>query len=494
MRKLSMNISRPFFMIAVVLLIIRFATLFVMGIMPQDAYYYFYGENLALSYFDHPPMIGWLLRLFTTIFGKSIFVVHLADFTVTLATVAVFYKLARRFLSEQKAANTLLLLFSTIMVSILSTISTPDVPLLLFWSLSLLYAHKAVTEDQFLHWVLAGVWMGCAFLSKYTAVFLPAVFFLFLLLTNANRKKIFNYRFLTTVIVFLIMLSPVVIWNVQHDFISFKFQGSSRAGQISFANIKPSFFFGTIGHQLFILLPVLFCALVFFLWKYVRKGFGKLKKLSTNNIFLLCFFLPVFLFFFGISILYWVKINWMMPAYFSGIIWAGQYIRQKWIKYQLAISLVLHVLAFVFIASYPVPVKSDDTWWGWNKLNAEVEQRLQSRPGYFLFAHDDYKTSAVLHFISGRKVYSGNLLGKPALQYMIVDKGAPQQLAGKNALFVDSEPRFTNEDKKNQIPPELQQYFETVIELEPILIKNKKGKTLRKFLVYECKRYKYIKP
>jgi hypothetical protein len=77
---------------------------------------------------------------------------------------------------------------------------------------------------------------------------------------------------------------------------------------------------------------------------------------------------------------------------------------------------------------------------------------------------------------------------------MIVDKDAPQQLAGKNALFLDSEPRFTNEEKKNQIPPELQQYFETVIELEPILIKNKKGKTLRKFLVYECKGYKYIKP
>jgi hypothetical protein len=46
-----------------------------MGLMPQDAYYYLYGQNLSLSYFDHPGMIGYILRLFTDVFGTSIFVV-----------------------------------------------------------------------------------------------------------------------------------------------------------------------------------------------------------------------------------------------------------------------------------------------------------------------------------------------------------------------------------------------------------------------------------
>ncbi len=486
--------NKQFFVIAALLLLIRITALFVMGITPQDAYYYFYAENLALSYFDHPPMIGWILRLFTTVFGKSIFVVHLADITVTFFTLFVFYRLAGCFLNKEKTGRAVLLIFSTVMVSILSLISTPDVPLLLFWALSLLYAYKAVNDDRFLHWVLAGVFMGCAFLSKYTAIFLPVGFFLFLLLIKANRKKIFNYRFISTVIFFLFVLSPVVLWNVEHDFISFRFQGSSRAGQISFSTIKPINFLGTIGHQLFILVPVLFCSLVYFLWRYVSARVSRLRKISTNDLFLLCFFLPVFFFFFSISFFYWVKINWIMPAYLSAIIWVSKYLNIRWLKYQMIISLVLHILGFLFIVTYPIPINSDDTWWGWNKLNKEVEQRMQSRPGYFLFAHDDYKTSAVLHFISGRKVYSGNILGKPALQFMIVDKDAPSQLAGKNALFLDSELRFTNDEKKNQIPPHLQQYFETVTELEPVLIKNKRGKTLRKFLVYECIGYKYIKP
>jgi len=55
----------------------------IMGIMPQDAYYYFYASHLDLSYYDHPPMIAYLLRFFTTIFGKKVFVLKLADTTLT---------------------------------------------------------------------------------------------------------------------------------------------------------------------------------------------------------------------------------------------------------------------------------------------------------------------------------------------------------------------------------------------------------------------------
>ena len=199
-------VKHPLAKAALVLLLIRIVTIFFMGIMPQDAYYSFYGENLALSYFDHPPMIGWMLGLFTSLFGKNIYVVHSADFIVTLATVLVFYKLAVRILSKQKANNALLLFYSTLLVSILSIISTPDIPLLFFWSLSVLFAHKAITNDKATDWVLAGVFMGASFLSKYTAVFLPAGLFLFLLIAKEHRPKLISYRFVTVIFFFLLVL------------------------------------------------------------------------------------------------------------------------------------------------------------------------------------------------------------------------------------------------------------------------------------------------
>ena len=76
----------------------RFLLLPFMGLMPQDAYYHFYGENLALSYFDHPGMIGYILRAFTSVFGKTVFVVKFADFFITSLTLLSFYRLASYFL------------------------------------------------------------------------------------------------------------------------------------------------------------------------------------------------------------------------------------------------------------------------------------------------------------------------------------------------------------------------------------------------------------
>ena len=91
-----------------------------MGLMPQDAYYHLYGQNLSLSYFDHPGMIGYILRIFTEIFGQSVFVVKFADFTITSLTILSFYTLASYFLSAQKLQRAFVLIASTLFISILS--------------------------------------------------------------------------------------------------------------------------------------------------------------------------------------------------------------------------------------------------------------------------------------------------------------------------------------------------------------------------------------
>ena len=158
---------------------LRLAFTGLMGMMPQDAYYYFYSEHPALSYYDHPPAIAYCLKLFTVIFGKNVFALKLADFVITSLSVFAFYKLASCFLSRHGVQKALLLLFSTFMVTILSLISTPDTPLILAWTLSLLALHHAVFLDKKWYWIWTGLAMGLAFDSKYTAIFLPAGCFLF---------------------------------------------------------------------------------------------------------------------------------------------------------------------------------------------------------------------------------------------------------------------------------------------------------------------------
>src|ERR1700757_3224690 len=106
---------------------IRLIFIGIMGIMPQDAYYYFYASHLDLSYYDHPPMIAYLLRFFTGIFGKYVWVIKLSDTITTCLSVFAFYRLAKKFVSEGKVLIATALLLSTLMVSILSLVSTPDI-------------------------------------------------------------------------------------------------------------------------------------------------------------------------------------------------------------------------------------------------------------------------------------------------------------------------------------------------------------------------------
>jgi len=453
-----------------------------MGLMPQDAYYYLYGQNLALSYFDHPGMIGYLLRIFSEIFGQSIFVVKLTDFVITSLTIISFYKLASYFLSKQKLQRAFILIASTICISILSFNSTPDIPLLLFWTLSLICLYKAIFKQQKWYWIFAGLAMGFAFNSKYTALLLQIGLLGFLVFSNQYRKLLFSPWLWFSIIISIGVTFPVWYWNYQNEFASFAFQSSERTSSISEFKISPNYFFGAIGHQLFLLLPVLFLLFITFTFKYVKRALVKFKLPQSKTLFLFAFFAPTFVGFFSLTPIYWVKLNWMMPSYITGIIIAAMFITKKQLKIQLIFSIVFHVLFALQILFYLVPIKSDDTWVGWKELAEETKILQQKYPNTFIFSNDNYKTSACLNFFIDDKVFAQNIIGLPALHFDYLGDNL-SKLKGKNALFIDSDKRFKNKDKLGEVNPLLKTYFKNVTELAPIIIKIN-NKEVRKFWVF----------
>ena len=467
--------------------IFRLILLPFMGLMPQDAYYYLYGQNLSLSYFDHPGMIGYILRIFTEIFGQSIFTIKLADFVITSLTILSFYKLASYFLSKQKLERAIVLIASTLFISILSFNSTPDVPLLLFWSISLICLYKAIFEEKKWFWIFGGIAMGLAFNSKYTALLLQIGLIAFLLFSNKYRRLFLSPWLWISLLISVAITFPVWWWNYQNDFASFAFQSSERTSSISKFNLSPKYFFGAIGHQLFLLLPVLFLVCITFTFKYIKRALLKFRIPQSKTLFLLAFFIPTFVGFFAITPIYWVKLNWMMPSYITGIILAGMFISKKLLKIQLIFSIVFHVLFSLQILFYLVPIKSDDTWVGWKELSQETKKLQETYPNTFVFSEDNYKTSACLNFFMNEKVYAQNIIGLPALHFDYLGDEL-SSLNNKNALFIDSDKRFTNSDKKGNHHPLLDNYFDKITELEPIIIKED-GKEVRKFWVFYCTNY-----
>lgn len=458
-----------------------------MGLMPQDAYYYLYGQNLSLSYFDHPGMIGYILRFFTEIFGQSIFTIKFADFVITSLTILSFYKLASYFLSKQKLQRAFVLLASTIFVSILSFNSTPDVPLLLFWTLSLICLYKAIFENKKVFWVIGGIAMGLAFNSKYTAILLQIGLILFLIFSNKYRKLLISPWLWISILISSAVTFPIWYWNYQNEFASFAFQGGDRTSSISEFKFSSKYFFGAIGHQMFLLLPVLFLIFITFTYKYIKRALLKFKIPQAKTLFLLAFFIPTFIGFFSLTPIYWVKLNWMMPSYITGIILAGMFINKKLLKIQIIFSIVFHFLFSLQIIFYLVPIKSDDTWVGWKELALETEQLQKEYPNTFVFSNDNYKTSACLNFFMDDKVYAQNIIGLPALHFDYLGDDL-STLKGKNALFIDSDKRFKNNKKLGEINPLLTANFKNVKELDPIIIKIN-GTESRKFWIFYCTDY-----
>lgn len=483
--------NHPALSIVIGFQLFRFLLLPYMGLMPQDAYYHFYGEHLALSYFDHPGMIGYILRLFTSVFGKTVFAIKLADFTVTSLTLFSFFKLSAYFLPDTLRKKALVLLTTTVCFSILSLNSTPDVPLLLFWTLSLLSLSKAIFENNKKHWIIAGITMGLAFDSKYTALLLPIGLLLFIIFSKDYRKLLFSPWLWSSLIIAALVTSPVWIWNYENDFASFLFQSSNRTGSISKFQFKSRYLFGAIGHQIILVLPVILFLFVKITYKYLKNILIKFDIPDAKKLFLLAFFIPTFFGFALLTPIYWVKLNWMMPSYITGVLIASTYISKKGMKIHLIGAVAVHLIASLQIVSFIVPIKSDDTWVGWKELVTSVEALQKQEANTFVFSDDGYKTTACMNFFTDQKIYAQNIIGKHALQFDYIGDDL-KLLAGKNALFIDSDKRFKNTMKKGSYPEELDAYFTRVTELKPIIIKVN-GKDTRKFWVYRCEDYK-VKP
>ncbi len=495
MKNLSNTSNRTttlLFGLILIVVFIRIISIFLMGPMPQDAYYFFYSQHPSLSYFDHPPAIAVILRFFTSIFGKNTIAIKLADSITTLGTIWIFYKLAQKFYNKENSKKALLLLLSTLMVSILSLVSTPDSPLLFFWALSLLMLHVAIFEDKKWFWVFTGIAMGLAFNSKYTAVFLPSGMILFLLLSNTNRKYLATVWPYLVCILFILVASPVIIWNIDNHFASFVFQGKERMQSVSGFHLTPRFLFGLLGTQLFLMVPILFAAFFYGLWKIFKTYRSSWNNLPTTSLFLLCFFLPVFFVFIVLSPIYWIKINWLMPSYIAGIILVTTYFSEKWLKWQVIISTILHIAMAVEIIFYVVPVRSDDTWFGWKDLSKKTTAVQIQEKADFVFSADGYKTSAELNLFSNKFIYGQNVIGDPALQFDYIGTNLVE-LNGKTGIFIDSEPRFSDLKKAPIIPPKLAKYFKNVVQLSPIVIFNY-NRPVRKFNVFRCEDYRFIKP
>ena len=209
-----------------------------LGLSVDEAHYLLYALHPALSYFDHPPLVGWLQWPLVNL-GAPVWLLRLLPGLVWVATVLSAYRLALRLSAANAAPQpgaaglwTLAVLALAPLLHVLGLGLLPDT-LLMLWGILIMGQTWRLMQQDALQargaWLLWGLLLGLAGLSKYTAIFLALASAWCLLAAHGLRVLRVPWAWLGLLLA-LLLVAPVALWNAQHDWISFRYQASHGAG------------------------------------------------------------------------------------------------------------------------------------------------------------------------------------------------------------------------------------------------------------------------
>jgi 4-amino-4-deoxy-L-arabinose transferase-like glycosyltransferase len=210
----------------VAFLVANIAGLLLVGVHPDEAYYWVWSQRLAWGYFDHPPGVAFLIRLFTSLLGNHPWALRLPAVTAWLVCGGVIYRMGRSIFPDARAAGLLsVLVFASLpIMQVGFHLVTPDAPQLLFTALAYQLVYRAVRLQRVDLWMYGGLAAGAALFSKYTGVLVPFAIFVALLLSTSGRRELRRpWPWIAGVLALLVFV-PVIWWNYQHEWISFRFQ------------------------------------------------------------------------------------------------------------------------------------------------------------------------------------------------------------------------------------------------------------------------------
>ncbi|MDC1175757.1 glycosyltransferase family 39 protein [Candidatus Pelagibacter sp.] len=305
-----------------------------------------WGSNLDWGFNKHPPGSAFFPEVFFQIFGSQDWAYYLLSQIFVVISFYYVFKFSKEFFN-----NDLLGLISVLLIEAIYfyNFTTPEfnvnVCQLPFWSLTVYFSWKIYTskEIKFTDCFLVGLFAAIGFLSKYLFLYLlVSIDLLFIYLIFIKRERKFDFKYLITLEVFLIVLVPHLIWLNNNEFITITY-GLARTGLEQSSLIDHSKFpLLFLIKQVGILIPFLFLV-----WLLIKKIKFKFDLKDKRLLFLLAInILPILLMFLT-SVVTGSKIRtmWMTPFYlFFGTLFVYLFQTQINIK-----KLKPFVIGFIFL-------------------------------------------------------------------------------------------------------------------------------------------------
>jgi dolichol-phosphate mannosyltransferase len=292
--------------------LLRLSYLGATDLLPQEAYYWNYAQHLSTGYLDHPPMVAWVIWLGTVLLGDTEMSIRLGAFVAWVVTAFFCFRLTRDLFDPSTALRALLLLAILPFFFSIGMVMTPDAPIVACWAGLLYFLESSLIGGSRSAWWGAGVCAGLGMLSKYTIALLAPAILLFLLIDHQSRRWFLKPELYGSLVLAILLFTPVIIWNAEHQWASFVFQGSRRFSD------SLSFTFPELVGSVFLLLTPTgaLAALVALYPKTEAKQEGIDIPLGRRKrLFISLFTLFPLLFFVAFSLVRTAKLNWTGPLW-----------------------------------------------------------------------------------------------------------------------------------------------------------------------------------
>ena len=443
------------------LLLVRLVFVAAVPLVPDEAYYWEWSRRLAGGYFDHPPVIAWLIAGGTALLGDTPLGVRLLpNLAGTLATAALAW--TADVLAGPRAARTAVLAFAAMpLVAVGMVLATPDAPLLMGIAWTLLAVVRAVgapvgSAAGTRWWAVAGLAIGIAMASKFTGILVPMGLALTCLAYAPLRARFREPGPYLAVAIASLVMGPVLRWNAAHDWIAFRFQLGHGLG----AGAKESLLtreLNLIAGQAGLATPILFALLlgaVFGPLRTARRAArrdaytGDARRVALAGVaaFALAFFILS-------ATRKNVEANWPAIAWAPAVVLlaaGGGSARSRWERRGLGLAAALSALMLVHVVHPLVPLPGGrdpvNQAYGWDGLAARVDttrRTVEMATGWDAFvAANRYQDAAMLAFhLPGHPTVDALNLGGRPNQYALWPRVADRAAPGATLLLVLELPR-----------------------------------------------------
>ena len=350
----------------------------------DEVYYWTYALYPDWSHFDHPPMVGWFIQLFScNLLFTSEFFLRLSSVVFMTLNTYLIYLIGKQVKDERTGFYAALLYTASTYAFVITGIFIlPDTPLIVFIFLAVLQFVKYFQNGKNGHLVLAGLFAGLAMLSKYSGIFIWSGVGLYVIFYS--RKEFKNPFLYISALISAVCMLPVLMWNLDNEFISFTFHGD-RVG--FFGDFHPEYFLIEIMGESLYNNPVNYVLTIIALVA-LFKG-NKFISDMPKRLFL-CLTLPSIFLFWFFSFTRQILPHWTAPSFVLLLVVVASYLSDKYEVKDGQLQMPKSIVASLIVMGFVLIVGVAEIKTGFIPLNFSERSKTLQRYGEGDFTLDMY--------------------------------------------------------------------------------------------------------